>query len=114
MADKRKFERFEFNVPARIEIFTQEGEVEILDLETNSLSAGGIFFKHGVPLPKGSQVKMEIALHFEELKTPADPEGTLVIAATGHVLRSGPEGVAICFNENFDISITLSIIQKRK
>ena len=114
MADKRKFERFEFNITARIEILTQEREVEILDLETNSLSAGGIFFKDGGTLPKGSQVKTEIVLHFEELKTPANPEGTLVIAATGHVLRSGPEGVAICFNENFDISTTLSIIRKRK
>lgn len=114
MADKRIFERFELNVPSRIELLTQDGEVEILDIETNSLSAGGIFFKYGGTIPKGSQVKMEIVLHFEELKTPADPEGNLVIAATGHVLRSGHEGVAICFNENFDISTTLSIIQKRK
>lgn len=114
MAEKRKFERFELNIPSRIEILTQEGEVEILDIETNSLSAGGVFFKYGRTLPKGSQVKMELALHFEELKTPADPEGALVIAATGHVLRSGPEGVAICFNENFDISTPLSILRKRK
>jgi len=114
MADKRKFERFELNVPSRIEFLTQDGEVEILDIETNSLSAGGVFFKYGGAIPKGSKVKMEISLQFEELKTPAEPEGTIVIAATGHVLRSGSEGVAICFNENFDISTTLSNIQKKK
>ncbi|RPH53020.1 MAG: PilZ domain-containing protein [Desulfobacteraceae bacterium] len=114
MADKRKYERFELKIPSRIEISTQKGEVEILDIETNSLSAGGIFFKCGKTLPEGSQIKMEIALHFEELKTPADPDGTMVITASGHVLRSGHEGVAICFNEDFDISTTLNILRDKK
>ena len=114
MTNKRKFERFELNVPSRIELLTQDGEVETLEIETNSLSAGGLFFKYGGTLTEGSQVKMEIALHFEELKTPADPEGNLVITATGHVLRSGPEGVAIRFNEDFDISTALSIVRKRQ
>jgi len=110
MVDKRKFERFDLNVPSRVEISTNDGESEIFDIETNTLSAGGISFKCGKTLPKGSQVKMEISLHFEELKTPEDPDGTLVISATGHVLRSEPEGVAIIFNEDFDISTTLNAI----
>lgn len=113
MFEKRKFERFELNIPSRIEISTKDGESEILDIETNSLSAGGIFFKCGKTLPQGSHVKMEISLHFEELKTPEDPDGTFVISATGHVLRSKPEGVAIRFNEDFDISTTLNAIRNK-
>lgn len=113
MVDKRKYERFDLNIPSRVEIATNDGESEILDIETNSLSAGGIFFKCGKTLLKGSHVKMEISLHFEELKTSTDPEGTLVITATGQVLRSGPEGVAIRFNEDFDISTTLNAILKK-
>jgi len=108
MAEKRKFDRFDLNIPSRIEISTHDGESELLDIETNSLSAGGMFFKCGRTLPKGYHVKVEIALHFDELKASANSDGTLVITATGHVLRSGPEGMAISFNEDFDISPTLS------
>jgi len=108
MAEKRKFDRFELNIPSRIEISTPDGESELLDIETNSLSAGGMFFKCRKTFPKGCHVKVEIALHFDELKASANPDGTLIITATGHVLRSGPEGMAITFNEDFDISTSLS------
>lgn len=71
MEERRKFERFELNVPARVEIPTKKGHREKLAMETNNLSAGGIFLKTAKPpLPEGAPVKVEIFLHFEELKTP--------------------------------------------
>ncbi|MBI4634321.1 MAG: PilZ domain-containing protein [Deltaproteobacteria bacterium] len=112
MGERRKFERFEVNVPARLEILTQEGQPEVIDLEASSLSAGGTLLISGRPVPAGSPVRIEVALKFEELKTIEDPEGTLVIAATGRVLRSGPEGMAIRFNEDYDITKNLKLIRK--
>jgi hypothetical protein len=114
MDEKRKFERFNINVPARIEIITQEGQKEKYDLETCNLSAEGVYLKFGRPLLEGSQVNNEIFLTFEELKTPANPNGTLIIATTGRVLRSEPEGTAIRFNKDYDIMTCLDFIQKEK
>ena len=101
--EKRKFERFDINVPVRIQISGQEGQGETMDLVSDSVSAGGIFLKLQNQPPEGSPVRIEILLNFEELRTPEDPEGALVIAATGQVLRSEPEGIAIRFNEDYDI-----------
>ena len=114
MDEKRKFERFNIGVPARIEIIAQEGGREKYDVETSDLSAEGTYLKSGRPLQEGSQVRIEIFLNFEELRCPADPDGSLIISATGRVLRSGHEGMAIHFNDDYDIKTGLDFIQKEK
>ena len=82
MEEKRKFERFDTIVPTRIEIPDIEGQEKNLILKLKNLVAGGIFLKFGKPLSEGSQVKIEIVLHFEELRTTADPEGALIITVS--------------------------------
>ena len=114
MDDKRKFERLEINVPVRVEIITQEGQREKYDLEANNLSAVGVYIKHGKLLPEGLEVKIELFFNFEELKTPADPDGKLIIFTTGRVLRSGPEGMAIGFNDDYDFTTCFDFLQKGK
>jgi hypothetical protein len=114
MDEKRKFERFNIGVPARIAIIDQEGEREQYDVETSDLSAEGTYLKSGRQLQEGSQVRIEIFLNFEELRCPTDPDGSLIISATGRVLRSGHEGMAIHFNEDYDIKTVLDFIQKEK
>lgn len=113
MNNKRKFERFNIDVPAMVEIPSHDGRAERLDLEISNMSAGGILLKFARPLPEGSQVKIEVVLQFEELRSPADPEGTLLLTATGHVLRSGPDGMAIRFDENYEITTRLDDMRKQ-
>lgn len=113
MKEKRQFERFEIQVPARIEIPAHNGQCAGFDLETHNLSAGGALIKFVAPLPEGSVVKIDIVLSFEELKTAADPSGSLILSTTGHVVRSGLEGIAIRFDENYEFKTRLdSLYQK--
>lgn len=113
MKDKRKFERFEIKVPARIEIPGRDGRIEKLDLETHDLSAGGTFIKLGDSLLEGCEVKIDIVLSFEELRTETDPNGSLILSTTGHVVRSGPDGVAIRFNENYEFKTRLDLVHQK-
>jgi len=104
MADKRKFQRFEINVPVKIKILGQ-GEEKTELIETRNVSAAGLLITSRTPIPEGSQVEMEIFLDFEKLVTSADPDGTLVLSVTGRVLRSGAEGTAIRFNKDYEFKI---------
>ncbi|MFH1081645.1 MAG: PilZ domain-containing protein [Pseudomonadota bacterium] len=103
MNDKRKFERFDITAPARIEILKPGENGGKILLETHNLSAGGIFIKSARLLPEGSPVKMEILLHFSEPETQTPPDSATVIVVTGHIIRSTDEGMAICFNDDYDI-----------
>ena len=112
MSEKRLFERFDINVPVRLEISTAAEEQGKIDLESNNLSAGGLFIKTGRVIPPGSPVKIEITLQFQELKTVEEPDGSLVIAVSGYVQRSGPEGTAICFHDDYEVAATLDFLEK--
>jgi hypothetical protein len=112
MSGKRKFDRYDINVPVRVEIRSPGGLSEKIDFESMNLAAGGILIKRGISLPEGSQIKIEIVLYFEALKTPENPEGTLIMTVTGHVVRTEPDGIAIRFNEDYEMSQCLSFLQK--
>jgi hypothetical protein len=113
MKEKRKFERFEIKVPARIEIPGQGGRTEKLDLETHDLSAGGTFIKLEESLLEGSEVRIDIVLSFDELRTATDPDGSLVLSTTGQVVRSGPGGVAIQFNKVYEFKTRQDILRQK-
>jgi hypothetical protein len=113
MTEKRKFERFDVNVPVRLKVISQEGRKEEYEFETCNLSAEGIYV-FGQTLQEGLHVKVEIFLSFIELKNAVDPKGTLVIRTTGRVLRSDPDGTAIQLNEDYDFMTRLYSIQKKQ
>lgn len=99
MGDQRKFERFGVKIPAKIEIMSPRGPKKKIEMETENLSATGTFFRMAAPLPKGIPVKIEIVFHFDELKAPDNIDGALILQITGRTLRSGSDGLAICFDE---------------
>lgn len=114
MEERRKFERFALNVPTRIEIPTKKGGREKIALETDNLSAGGVYIKSSPPpLKEGSPVKIEIFFHFDELKTPEDPEGTLIITASGAVRRTDQDGTAICLDDDYDILTYMDMLRSK-
>jgi hypothetical protein len=114
MKERRKFERFAIDAPFRVEILETERRGEILNLEADNLSAGGICFRSPVPLPIGVRVKVGLVLQFDELQTAQDPDGALIITVTGQTVRSGPEGTTICFSDDYDVATSSEIRENGK
>lgn len=112
ICDRRKFERYNIEIPVSVEIMLPIGLPGKIDFEGINLAAGGILIKNGYSLPKGPPIKMQIIFHFEDLKSPENLEGALIMTVTGHVLRIEPEGTAIGFDEDYEMSQSLSFLQK--
>jgi len=101
--ERRKFERFDLELPAGIELATsdQENEEKILNLMTKDICSGGAFFYTTHPLPEGTEVKIELVLDLDKLKKLTGERA--FISAKGTVLRAEAEGMAICFDKNYKI-----------
>lgn len=101
MKEKRKLERFDFEVPARIEGSSGQGD-EICDLSTSNICAGGAFFRTTDPLPKGTKVKMNLVLPLDRIQELVGHD-RVSVRVEGTVLRSGSTGMAVSFNEDYQI-----------
>lgn len=102
MKERRKLQRFSFEVPAQIEgVISGKGK-EILDLSTSDICAGGAFFRTAAPLPEGTKVKMEMILPLDRLKELVG-HNRVQVKVNGTVIRSGSIGMAICFSEDYQI-----------
>ena len=100
MKERRKFERFSLGLPAKIEVLNPQRERETCELLTRDVSAGGAFFLTDEPFPTGTQVQLRLSLFSEIIRELTGTQGSLRIE--GKVIRSGPSGMAIYFDENYD------------
>ncbi len=103
MTDKRKLERFDLELPATIELLTPDQEKSLLNLLTTNICSGGAYFHTKQPLPEGIQVKIDLVLPLDKLRKLKDEHKQAYIKVTGTVLRSGSEGMAIFFDEDYQI-----------
>ena len=103
--EKRKLERFDLEIPAKIEVLArdQKREEGVLDLITSDISSGGAFFYTSQPLPEGTDVKIDLVLPLDRLKELQEDCDQVYIMITGTVLRSESEGMAVYFNEDYRI-----------
>jgi len=98
MKEKRTLERFDLKIPAKIE---SDYEEKILNPLTRNIGSGGAFFHTAQPLPKGTQVKIDLVLPLDKLKKLKDDCKQAYIKVTGRVLRSKSEGMAILFDKDY-------------
>ena len=104
MDEKRAFERFAIEVLRQDKTFRGENKTDSTHSQNREpvsrryLGEGGLPFTR-LELP----LTAELMFDFDELKSPEDPNGTLTIIASGYVQRSGPEGTAICFSEDYKV-----------
>ncbi len=101
--ERRRLERFNLEVPARIEILSGEQNPEILEMNTKDVSAGGAYFRTKRALPEGTRVRIDIILPLDRLRKLKDACKGL-IKVTGTVLRSEPTGMAVSFDEGYLIT----------
>ncbi|NVM24419.1 MAG: PilZ domain-containing protein [Desulfobacterales bacterium] len=103
MKEKRRLERFDLELPATIELLTPDQEKRLLNLLTTNICSGGAYFHTTEPLPKGTQVKIDLVLPLEKLRKLKEEYKQAYIKVTGTVLRSESEGMAICFDEDYQL-----------
>ena len=103
MEERRELERFKLRLPARIEVVSGVPQVEkdIINIETDNICSGGAFFHTLSPLPKGTQVKIDMLLNFQRLRIPKNRRPHIKVS--GNVLRSEATGIAIQFDNGYKI-----------
>lgn len=100
MENKRVYERFDLEVPARIGVVGYDQAAE-LSLKTSNICAGGAFFVTTTPLPEGTRVKMDFVLSIEKVKEMLDSHCRIKVE--GEVVRKEAGGIAVRFDEDYEI-----------
>ena len=100
-SDRRQMERFDLKLPTTLFFTGKDKETESIELMTHNVCAGGTYLETNHPLPKGTEVKMNLTLKPERS---AEPRNRLsMIDVSGHVIRTDHHGMAICFDRNYKI-----------
>jgi len=97
--NRRRLERFDIALPAKVAAGPGKGE-NIFTLTTANVSAGGAFFKTDAVLPVGTEVLVELTL-LAELFRNVKPANSTLVRLAGKVLRHERDGMAIVFSEHF-------------
>ncbi len=100
MKERRKLYRFDLRVPAKIEAVGEDHHQQKLGLLTKNISADGAFFDTTNPLPKGTQVEIDLVL---ERRVRDLPDIQSHIKLSGAVLRLESTGMAILFDRDYKI-----------
>jgi len=112
--DRRDQERFSLCLQTKVTVESRSGSTPVFEFVTADISAGGAFIATNRPLPIASRVRLEFFLSLEELarlrfilarESLKLWEGERAwVTATGVVIRAEKEGVAIIFDQNYQIS----------
>jgi len=101
--ERRRLERFDLEVPAKIEVLSSADWVPMTELLTKDICAGGAYFSTQAALPHGTKVKLDILLPLRGVSIVGDNTRGL-IKVNGTVIRSGPGGMAIGFDGGYLIT----------
>jgi hypothetical protein len=107
MLGKRQMERFDLDVAALV---TTRGLEDCtsprpIEFRTRNICAGGAFLKTDSPLPIGTAVDIGIQLAFFTGST--EKERKSHVRLSGSIIRVEAGGMAVKFNDNFQISPVL-------
>jgi len=96
-SDRRKMERFDLELPAKLTWTGKDKEPESIQLLTSNICAGGAFLITDRPLPKGTDVKMGLILPLERLHEFGGRQSHINVS--GFVIRTDQQGMAIRFKK---------------
>ena len=100
MEERRRYERFSLRLSANIQAVSSDKR-ELIDLLTRDVSAGGAFLHTRRPLAEGTEVKLRLIVTSKRLKQLTGSQSLLRV--TGTVTRTGPNGMAVCFDQKHHI-----------
>ena len=101
MEERRAYERFQLSLPARLEMDSSE-RTEIFELQTQDISAAGALLVGTTEqFASGTRCQLELIVASERIKELTGVQGLIKIEGT--VVRSTPDGVAICFDGDCQI-----------
>ena len=95
MKERRTYERFQLSLPARMELNSPE-RTEIFDAQTRDMSAAGVFLLTTKRFSEGTRCRLELTVPSNRIKELTGAQG--LIKVEGTVVRSTPDGVAVCFD----------------
>ena len=98
--DKRKFERFDIELPARLETISSNRK-QVFDLITKDISASGAFIDTNSPFSEGMCIKMNLSIQSKRIKELTGVQS--LIECEGSIVRATQTGVGICFNKECQI-----------
>jgi len=104
MGEKRRLERFDLVLPAEIEFINEHHDERMINLLTANICSGGAYFHTNQPLPAGTQVKIDLVLPLDKLRKLKKEHKKAFIKVRGKVLRTESEGMAICFDKDYQIT----------
>jgi len=100
MKERRKYERFQLNLPVKMEKITS-GKREVFNLQTKDISAAGAFLSTKEQFPEGTRCHLELTIESKRIQELTGSQS--YIEVEGVVVRSTPDGVAICFDGDCQI-----------
>ena len=100
--ERREFERFSLEVPAKLTLTREDGESESAEYVTRNISAGGALIKTDHPLDDGTLVDVRLTLPLDRFKE-LDSR-TVEVRLSGHVVRAEESGSVIGFDRNVKVN----------
>jgi len=101
MNERRKMERFTLQLLARVSVRGEDQDQPAIEILTKNVSAGGAFIHTPGPLSVGTQLNIEVLLPIGEIKK---VKGEMAfIKVSGSVIRTDEKGMAISFDEDYQI-----------
>ncbi len=96
--EKRRVERFDLNLEAFVLVAGESSKKKPSRLMTRDVSMNGAYLLTPEPLPIGTRVKVDVIVSLGGI-VPSETQKAL-IQASGSVLRTDSQGMAIRFDDN--------------
>jgi hypothetical protein len=98
--ERRKYERFQLELPARLEMNSLKKR-EAFEFHTKDVSAAGVFLNSAVQIPEGTRCQLELTVPSDTIKELTGAQS--LIKVEGTVVRVTEKGLAICFDGECEI-----------
>lgn len=95
-------ERFSLELPALLSMTDAAGKPKAFEVKTKDICSGGAFFVTDKVMPIGTDVKMDLIFSLKKVDQFKDKKTHIDVS--GAVVRAEKQGVAVCFDKNYNIS----------